>query len=102
MEERERRGKVFILWCSCKNQGVERLESMVTNFIDANGQQKDDRCILIGFHSHAVRIVEMEAFLVDLGDLDKCIGSIERRPFRTLWPSFLIENVRLPKLPVTR
>jgi hypothetical protein len=47
---------------------------MVTNFIDANGQKENDRWILIGFDLHAVRIVDMEAFLVDLGDLDQCVG----------------------------
>ena len=38
---------------------------MLTNFVDANGDEQDDRGILLRFDLHTVGVMEMEAFLVD-------------------------------------
>jgi hypothetical protein len=44
---------------------------MLTNFIDADGNEQDDCRILIGLDLHNVSIMEMEMFLVNFGNLER-------------------------------
>lgn len=57
----------------------EEQQLMVTNFVDADGDEQHDRRVLLAFDLHVVGVAEMEVLLVDFGHLER-----ECSPARTV------------------
>ena len=42
---------------------------MLTNFVDANGEKENDRCVFVSGDLDCVRVMKVESLLFDFGNL---------------------------------